>query len=64
MRCDVIAKGIVAAAETVQLSVPLVVRFEGTNVDEGKQILSRGKMKIITANNLDDAASKAVKAIE
>lgn len=63
MKCDIIAKGIVRAAETVNLSVPLVVRLEGTNVEAGKTILGQSDMKIITANDLDDAASKAVKAI-
>jgi len=63
MKCDVIAKGIVKAAETVRLSVPLVVRLEGTNVEEGKQILKASDMTIITANDLDDAASKAVASI-
>lgn len=63
MKCDIIANGIVRAAETVGLSVPLIVRLEGTNVEEGKEILSTSNMTIITANDLDDAASKAVKAI-
>ena len=63
MKCDIIAKGIVRAAETVGLTVPLVVRLEGTNVEAGKEILGASNMTIITANDLDDAASKAVKAI-
>lgn len=63
MRCDVIASGIVNAAKQVALKVPLVVRLEGTNVEEGKRILSSSDVKIITASDLDDAAVKAVKAI-
>ncbi|KAG0600121.1 hypothetical protein M758_11G008900 [Ceratodon purpureus] len=62
MKCDVIAAGIVAAAKQVKLKVPLVVRLEGTNVDVGKTILKESKMTIITADDLDDAAKKAVKA--
>jgi len=63
MRCDIIAKGIVSAAESVELSVPLVVRLEGTKVNEGKEILSQSRMDIITASDLDDAANKAVSSI-
>lgn len=63
MRCDVIAEGIVAAARAEQLSVPLVVRLEGTNADLGKQVLARSNMPIIAANNLADAAEKIVKAV-
>jgi succinyl-CoA synthetase beta subunit len=63
MRCDVIAEGVVAAAREVQLSVPLVVRLEGTNVDLGKDILARSNLPIIAANNLADAAEKVVKAV-
>lgn len=55
--------GIVAAGKTVKLSVPLIVRLEGTNVDLGKRILQDSGMNIITADNLDDAAKKAVQAI-
>lgn len=63
MRCDVIASGIVNAAKQVDLKVPLVVRLEGTNVEEGKRILNDSDVRIITASDLDDAAQKAVKAI-
>ena len=63
MKCDVIAQGIVNAAEGLKLSVPLVVRLEGTNVEKGKEILKTSGMAIITADDLDDAASKAVHAI-
>ena len=63
MRCDVIAQGIVAAAKVVGVKIPLVVRLEGTNVKEGKRILAESGMAIITAADLDDAASKAVASI-
>ncbi|KAK6164275.1 hypothetical protein DH2020_001139 [Rehmannia glutinosa] len=63
MKCDVIASGIVNAAKQVQLKVPVVVRLEGTNVDQGKRILKESGMTLITAEDLDDAAEKAVKAI-
>ncbi|VFQ59726.1 unnamed protein product [Cuscuta campestris] len=62
MKCDVIASGIVNAAKQVQLKVPVVVRLEGTNVDQGKRILKESGMNLITAEDLDDAAEKAVKA--
>ncbi|MBF0159260.1 MAG: ADP-forming succinate--CoA ligase subunit beta [Magnetococcales bacterium] len=62
MRCDVIADGIVTAAREVSIGVPLVVRLEGTNVDKGKQILAQSGLPIISASDLDDAASKAVAA--
>ncbi|MBI1272868.1 MAG: ADP-forming succinate--CoA ligase subunit beta [Alphaproteobacteria bacterium] len=64
MRCDVIAEGIVAAAKEVSLHVPLVVRLEGTNVDLGKKILAESGLPIVSADNLADAAEKAVKAIK
>ncbi|XP_060177839.1 succinate--CoA ligase [ADP-forming] subunit beta, mitochondrial [Lycium barbarum] len=63
MKCDVIASGIVNAAKHVQLKVPVVVRLEGTNVDQGKRILKESGMTLITAEDLDDAAEKAVKAL-
>ena len=63
MKCDVIANGIVSAAKQVGLQVPLVVRLEGTNVEEGKRILEKSGMDIIAANDLDDAAKKAVAAL-
>ena len=62
MRCDVIAQGIINAAKTVQLSVPLVVRLEGTNVEKGKQLLKESDVTLITADDLADAAEKAVTA--
>lgn len=64
MKCDVIAAGIVNAAKNVDLHVPLVVRLEGTNVESGKQILKNSGLTIITADDLDDAALKAVRAVE
>ena len=60
MRCDIIADGIIAAAREVDLKVPLVVRLEGTNVDEGKRLLSESGLAIVPANDLGDAARKIV----
>lgn len=60
MKCDIIADGIVAAAKEVNLSVPLVVRLEGTNVNEGKEILANSGLPIVAANDLGDAAKKIV----
>jgi succinyl-CoA synthetase beta subunit len=64
MRCDVIAEGVVAAAREVALNVPLVVRLEGTNVDLGKKILKTSGLKIVSGDNLADAAEKIVKAVK
>lgn len=64
MRCDVIAEGVVSAAREVALSVPLVVRLEGTNVELGKQIMAESGLPIIAADNLNDAAEKVVKAVK
>ena len=64
MRCDVIAEGVVAAAREVALSVPLVVRLEGTNVRLGKEILAKSGLPIIAADNLADAAEKVVNAVK
>ena len=63
MRCDIIADGIVAAAREVDLKVPLVVRLEGTNVEEGKRILADSGLAIVPANDLGDAAQKIVAAV-
>jgi succinyl-CoA synthetase beta subunit len=63
MRCDVVATGVVEAAKQVKLSVPLVVRLEGTNVELGKKILAESGLNIIPANDLGDAAKKAVEAV-
>ena len=62
MKCDVIAEGVIAAAKEVQLKVPLVVRLEGTNVEKGKEILSHSGLAITPADNLRQAAEKAVAA--
>ena len=64
MRCDVIAEGVVAAAKALSLTKPLVVRLAGTNVDEGKKILSDSGLKITPADDLDDAAVKIVNAVK
>jgi succinyl-CoA synthetase beta subunit len=64
MKCDIIADGIVAAAKEVNLSVPLVVRLEGTNVDKGKEILSQSGLAIVPANDLGDAARKIVAEVQ
>ncbi len=64
MRCDVIAEGIVTAAREVSLDRPLVVRLEGTNVEKGKKILEDSGLPILSADNLADAAEKAVKAVK
>jgi succinyl-CoA synthetase beta subunit len=64
MRCDVIAEGVIAAVKEVGLQVPLVVRLEGTNVKEGKAILSASGLNVIPADDLDDAAQKIVAAIK
>jgi succinyl-CoA synthetase beta subunit len=64
MRCDVLAQGVVDAAKEINISVPLVVRLAGTNFKEGKNILDNSGLKLISAENLDDAAQKIVKAIK
>lgn len=64
MKCDIIAEGIVAAAKDVNLSVPLVVRLEGTNVEKGKEILSTSGLAIVPANDLGDAAKKIVAEVQ
>jgi succinyl-CoA synthetase beta subunit len=63
MKCDIIAEGIVAAAKEIALSVPLVVRLEGTNVEKGKAILAQSGLPIVSGNDLADAAQKIVKAV-
>ena len=63
MKCDIIAEGVVAAAKELSIEVPLVVRLEGTNVDLGKEILNKSGLSIISADNLEDAAQKAVRAL-
>jgi len=64
MKCDVIAEGVVAAVKEVGLKVPLVVRLEGTNVDLGKKIINESGLNVISADDLDDAAKKIVKAVK
>jgi len=64
MRCDVIAEGVVAAVKQVGLKVPLVVRLEGTNVEKGKEILAQSGLDVIAADDLDDAAQKAVASVK
>src|SRR5262249_31007989 len=64
MKCDVIATGVVAAAKEIGLKVPLVVRLLGTNVELGKKILAESGLPIISADRMDEAAEKVVKAIK
>ena len=64
MRCDVLAQGVVDAAKEMKINVPLVVRLAGTNFKEGKEILDNSGLKLISAENLDDAAKKIVEAIK
>ena len=64
MRCDVIAQGVIDAAKEMNLTVPLVVRLAGTNFKEGKEILEKSSLKILSANDLNDAAKKMVEAIK
>ena len=64
MRCDIIAEGVVAAASDLALDKPLVVRLSGTNVEKGKEILSKSDLQIISADDLDDAAEKIVRAVK
>jgi len=64
MKCDVIAEGVVAAVKEVGLPVPLVVRLEGTNVELGKEIIAKSNLNVTSADDLDDAAQKIVKAVK
>ena len=64
MKCDIIAAGVVAAVKAVGLKVPLVVRLEGTNVEEGKKIINESGLNVLSANDLDDAAQKIVNAVK
>lgn len=63
VKCDVIAQGIINAIEELSLDRPLVVRLEGTNVEKGKELLSKSGLDITTADDLDDAAKKAVASL-
>ena len=64
MRCDVLAQGVVEAARQVNLKVPLVVRMEGTNVEQGKKILAESGIKVIPAADMADAARRITQAIK
>jgi succinyl-CoA synthetase beta subunit len=64
MKCDTIATGIIQAAKDVGLRIPLVVRLEGTNVELGKKLLTSSGIKLVTADDLDDAAKKAVAQVK
>ena len=64
MKCDIIARGIIAAVKTVGLKVPLVVRLEGTNVEEGRKLLKESGLDLIAANQLSEAAEKVVQAVK
>jgi succinyl-CoA synthetase beta subunit len=64
MDCDIIANGIIAAAKEVSLSIPLVVRLEGNNVDAGKKTLAESDLAVISASDLADAADKIVAAVK
>ena len=64
MRCDVLAQGVINAAKEINLSVPLVVRLAGTNFKQGKEILEKSNLKILSASDLNDAAKKIVEAIK
>ncbi|MEW6641382.1 MAG: ADP-forming succinate--CoA ligase subunit beta [Pseudomonadota bacterium] len=64
MKCDVIARGVLTAVKSVGLTVPLVVRLEGTNVEEGKKIIRESGLNVLPADNLDDAAQKIVNAVK
>jgi succinyl-CoA synthetase beta subunit len=64
MKCDIIAEGVVSAVNEVGLKIPLVVRLEGTNVDLGKKIIKESGLNVVSADNLDDAAQKIVKAVK
>jgi succinyl-CoA synthetase beta subunit len=63
MKCDVIATGILEAAKAVHLDRPLVVRLEGTNVEQGKKLLDQSNLKIVSADTLADAAKKIVELV-
>ena len=60
VRCDLIAEGVISAIKEVDIKVPIVIRLEGTNVEEGKKLIEDSKLDVTTANNLEEAAVKAV----
>jgi Succinyl-CoA synthetase, beta subunit len=64
MRCDVLAQGVVDAARELKITVPLVVRMQGTNVEQGRQILAASGLTIISADTMAEAAEKIVKAVK
>jgi len=64
MQCDIIAEGILAAAAETGLSIPLVVRLEGTNVAKGRELIANSDLAVIPADNLNDAAEKIVAAVK
>jgi len=64
VRCNLIAEGIIAAVKEVGVTIPVVIRLEGTNAEEGKQLLEQSGLALITASDLDDAAQKAVEATQ
>ncbi|BGP13377.1 succinate--CoA ligase beta chain [Rhodosporidiobolus nylandii] len=64
MRCDVIAEGIIMAAKELEMTIPLIVRLQGTKEAEAKKLIQESKMKIFAYDNLDEAAAAAVKAAE
>ena len=64
MRCDIIAEGVIAAAKELKIEIPLVVRLEGTKVEEGKKLMSESGIDIIAADNLSDAAKKIVSSVK
>ena len=63
MRCDIIAEGVIAAAKELKIDIPLVVRLEGTKVEEGKKLMSESGIDIISADNLSDASRKIVSSV-
>ena len=64
MRCDIIAQGVLDAAKEINLNIPIVVRLAGTNFKEGKEILDKSGLKILSATDLNDAARKIIEAIK
>jgi succinyl-CoA synthetase beta subunit len=64
MKCDVIAEGVIAAVREVSLAVPLVVRLEGTNVEQGRKLLQESRLPLVAGNDLDDAARRICAAVK
>jgi len=64
LRCDILANGVVAAAKKLHVNIPIIIRMEGTNMEEGHRILEESGLKFIIGNGMKDAAQKAVKAIQ